>query len=76
MGVDLQDYLTLRSGPQGRVSKGGQRHDCRQSSLFHGFLWGPSFETRPWGAPQDEGYAWNTSGIGAYKDHPPIVRLT
>jgi hypothetical protein len=33
IGANLHANLTLRSGPQGRVSKGGQQSRCREPAL-------------------------------------------
>ena len=54
MGVKLRRDLTLRSGPEGRVSKGRQQRRALRHGFSNDFLCGPSFETRPEGAPQDE----------------------
>ena len=61
---------TLRSGPQGRASKGGQQSRCCEPA-FPRFVRGPSFETAATRPPQDEVVARNIVKVSAYERATP-----
>src|SRR5258708_19551544 len=78
IGANLHTNLTLRSGPQGRVSSRGVASALRwateqvlRTGLFYDFVCGPSFETAATRPPQDEVVDWNIVKVSAYEWRAP-----
>ena len=75
MAKRLTSDTVAEERPAGSRLEGWATPRVLGTDLFRDFLCGPSFETRPSGAPQDEDIVCNTGKVSAYERATPVALI-